>query len=434
MDNTIQLYTGFGQHETYYLPNYSVDGWGNSNNYDDAIIWIDPNDKEYSISVEFSGLVGYLNSGKLTFNIEVIARRGKYINGVVYTKSGLTKDVIENNKYSFNIGNDILIYDNEYIIKVWFNYIQNGSTVIIDENESLFKDGVVGYNNAYGIILKDIEEPIVTYGIFSDSPVEPLKTISMITEKRTRSVVIDFEYSGNLLVTVDGITLSEEYDFTVTDKVIIFNDTLPKDTVINITAFNSGGTPSGLTTETYFVDMVKLPNETNTIEGVFKNHTINKFGVDLKKSISVESVPILILNGQRLLFGTDFYVDDIDKSILYLNGLLMDGDIVSVYYVSEFVTNEVIGGVLPLNISLSYPPRNESGFFEVQISKTKDFFEYASAKYPYQEGVGTYNITSEYDGKGVRYIRVVNTKTYSKINKEELVGTQESKISKIIFK
>lgn len=433
-----KTYKETGEIELYSLPEYNINKWGNCKNYNPEFLIIDSNNEydSFNFKIEFSGNVGLIYNDKISFSIKILSREGNYFYKEIYSKEDIRKSSMDLNIYNLSINSNKLRNDNEYILKLTYNLIKDDNTIEpIIENTSKFIDGMVDENNDYLVVLKGVDFPILSIGSFSTPSISGLKTKSIITDKKIRSVSLDFDFVGAIIVSIDGVSMSEFYDYERKDKLIVFNDTLPKDTVITISGFSKDDSINGFVAETYLVGSnSKTPNKTNVKDGVFYDKNSNKFGVAMKKGIATTSEPILILNGQQLLLNSDFYVDVNDNSMIYLNGLLLEDDIVSIYYIPEFVSNEIFDNKILLNITLDNPIHNEEGFFDLKISNTKNFDEFESIKIDYIDGQGVYVFDVEYMSKGLKYLKVDNIKTYELINSKEIKISKESKIIKLIFK
>lgn len=433
-----KIYNTFGEVEVFNFPKYKVEKW---RMLDEAPKFdlISDIEEYYVIQLQFLEDLQFFIDRGVTFSYEIFSRQDKYIYNRLKRVENIPFTDTSKGGYQIAVSTFSLNLDTELSIKVWFNLIDEKGDVhpiMENPNDNIF--GLLSKNDHHISLLKPIDVPTVEFGTNKEQFTDKLVTNTVITERKSRSIALEYVYSGSIMVSIDGVTMSETLDYTRQGKIITFNDIIPSNSVITVTGFVENSSTSGLAGESYLVgknSTIKSREEVSS--GVFFDKNIDLFGIMLTKGVSRHNDPILVLNGTNLAIPYDYYVDAQDNSVIYVNGLLLENDLVSIYFVPEYETNEITDGVLPMSIMLENPILNEEGTLVLEMSSTSDFRIIEQALIPYVKGENNYNFELTYEGKGVRYIRLVNKKHYTTVLGEEIKSEDliaYSSTYKFIFK
>ena len=224
-------------------------------------------------------------------------------------------------------------------------------------------------------------------------------------------------YSGNFIVTVNGLVLAREEDYSFSGTIVTLNDDILPDDIITV-IFTTNGEGSGLMVDNIFIDGPTVSGTTSS-EGnnqYYFNTDYNKFELyTTVEPTDVDSI-IVMINGVTLANGIDFYQSSTNKKRLILEGDLVLTDIVTVaYFPQASVVNGIISSTPLVSFIIETPPQKINGLFMLEISDTKLFNTIIySGLTDYSIGVTSYGIPFNVTGSvGTQlYYRVKNEKNY----------------------
>ena len=242
---------------------------------------------------------------------------------------------------------------------------------------------------------------------------------------------------GNVIVALNGLTLSEgeSEDFTTVGNVIYFNSTLSIDDIVTI-AYVANGNANGLLSESFNVVDPIISGVTDS-EGdnvYYFNTDINKYEIYmLSEPIDFNDV-IITLNGVTLAETFDYSQSTSNPKRIILNGIILDGDIITITYNSY---GSFIGSIYTNNFnvywSITPEPSNTNGFFTALVADDESFSGGTiiySATTPYIANETTYSINinlSGYTGTTVVY-KIINQKDFTLINGDVISTITDSDI------
>jgi len=223
-------------------------------------------------------------------------------------------------------------------------------------------------------------------------------------------------YNGQPIITLNGLTLANGYDYTLSGQVLTFLGPINLKDVITITYNQSSSI--ALTSESIYVNSI-IPSGTTNNHGnstYYYNTTTGKYEVYLQNTPLTNTTIVLMLNGVTLVNNIDYYQSSSNPNRIILNGKLYIDDIVLVIYNPK---SSVINGVYSnnnlLNWHIKYPPMGNYGNFEIQYSTGNTFTTYTvSSVIPYSTNVVSYSgyLSLTGDAGTNLYYRVKNTKNY----------------------
>ena len=332
-----------------------------------------------------------------------------------------------------------LSLDGEYLIKGYYDF-----TVCTEFLNKLgknvdtlfYKSGVEyglydGNTDYYFIAIKQPDKPVFLLNTSNSEPANTLRqqTIVLSPPELTyddndnlipvlpfRTFAIN-EYSGDFVITLNGLALAAIEDYTFSGTLVTMNDDIKNDDIITV-IYTTIGQGNSLLVDNIFID-------TPTISGITSNESNNKyyFNIDTNKFEIFSSLEtndgnsiIVMINGITLANGIDFYQSTTNKKRIILEGDLIVGDIITIAY---YPLVSVINGITTANPLVSFsiltPPQKTNGLFTLEISDSILFSSIVfTGATNYTLGVTSYGIPFSVSGTvGTKlYYRVKNEKNY----------------------
>lgn len=230
---------------------------------------------------------------------------------------------------------------------------------------------------------------------------------------------INANYAGNFIVTLNGLSLARDEDYSFSGNLVTLNADIDKDDIITIIYTTSGG--MGLISDIISVDTA-IPSGPTNSEGTNKfylNTTTNKYELYTSIEPNPGDTIIVMINGVSLAIGIDFYQSTSNSKRIILEGNLVIGDLITIAY---FPITSVVNGINISNPSVNWkittPPKNINGLFTLQMGTDVNLNNITySAITPYQIDKVGYNAFLSVTGTtGTKlYYRVKNEKTYTTI-------------------
>lgn len=224
-------------------------------------------------------------------------------------------------------------------------------------------------------------------------------------------------YSGNFVVTLNGLVLAPNEDYSFSGTLVTLNDDILPDDIITV-LHTSNGQGNSLMTDNIFVDASTISGTTSA-EGdnkYFYNTDFDKFEIFTSVTPTDGNSVIVMINGITLANGIDYYQSTSNNKRLILEGDLVVGDVITIAY---FPQASVVNGVIDTNPLVSFsvqtPPQKQNGSFMLEISDSSLFNTIVyTASTNYSVGISVYGIPFTVSGKvGTQlYYRVKNEKNY----------------------
>lgn len=322
--------------------------------------------------------------------------------------------------------------DGDYIIKG--NFINNVATEFAtllgetyDTSKNIDSDQYAIYQSDrdfYFVSVKESDVPTIAQGTNQVLPVGTfiVTSIELTTNQTTVSVSDTFQ---SYIIALNGVTLAENYDYTVTgitsgsvsttlitlNSPAVFGDILTA-------AYISVGSNNEIVDKIIDINSPIVSGVTNGqgSNSVYYNTTTAKYELFIDSDPATSNDIMVTVNGAILANNIDYYQSTTNPRRIILNGSLFVGDIVIVYYNS---LNNVVGNILTTTPVVSWfitnPPINTNGKFTVEVSTGSTFSAItSSASTNYIIGEVNYNsplpITGSYGD--VYYYRIKNEKDY----------------------
>jgi hypothetical protein len=323
------------------------------------------------LSFNFTANTSSFSATNANFKYEIYkynAGAKQFIFPGVYSSDNISYSAFSGtNIYSDTVPVSGLSLDGEYIIKGFYNFdicteYMNKLTKRIDT--STYKNGEQygiydNYYDFYFIAINEAEQPIL-----GNSPanvpsrgnlIQDLYLPEMTTGLGTGllegndTFALKNGYSGNFLLTLNGLTLAKNEDYSVSGNIITLNSDIQRDDTITVIYTTNGSL--GLLSENILVDTT-ISSGTTGNEGsnlYFYNVTTDKYEVYTQNTPSGGNSIIVMINGATLANGIDYYQSKTNPKRIILVGDLLVGDLVMIAY---FPVTSVINGVALTNYNI----------------------------------------------------------------------------------
>ena len=243
------------------------------------------------------------------------------------------------------------------------------------------------------------------------------------------------EYLGDVFVTLNGLTLAKDIDYTLTGTVLTFFGSVIEGDIITIVytrTSNQTIVSNGIQITNSIVSGTTNNQDSNK---AYYNTTTSKYEVYTDNQILDGSRIILILNGITLTYNIDYYLSTSNKKRIILNGNIMVGDIINIIY---YPVANIVDGITRNNNFINWyiptPPQTSNGEFSLEYSNSGSFSTYTvNSTIPYQTLVTDYTSVLNLTGSvGTSwYYRVKNVKNYQSICGDIISSTAYSETVRV---
>jgi hypothetical protein len=331
--------------------------------------------------------------------------------------------------------------DGEYLVKGSFDFVActtllNQLGITIDTNVPLLGTSYGLYDDDFDYYFAAIERALEP--IFQLSPTDTRTLGALTVESFILSgetfIELNSTWSGNVIVALNGLTLSEEDDFTTANNnTIYFLAPTIADDILTVAYVNSGN-PNGLLSESIIVPTPIISGATDG-EGdelAYYNTGTSKYEIYMLATPIEFNDVIVTLNGVTLANGLDYAQSATNTKRIILEGVIIPDDIITITYNSY---GTYIGTILVDNFDLYWTitpaPPNDNGLFTAYVAEDDTFATIIfSATTPYVTNESSYNVNidlSGYTGTTAVY-KVSNQKDYELISGGTISTITDSEI------
>jgi hypothetical protein len=233
------------------------------------------------------------------------------------------------------------------------------------------------------------------------------------------TLTLQSTYTGDLLLTLNGVTLAKNLDYTLDGQILTF--TIPIYIGDIITVIYTSNSNAKLISDTIIIDTSIVSGQTGS-QGTNKyyyNTTTSKYEIYTQQKPIPSSNIIVTLNGVTLANNIDYYQSTSNPNRIILIGSIIVGDIILiVYYPQANVINGISQSENFINWYVPNQQKLDNGSFELQYSSGATFTGYVvSDVVQYQPYVTSYRgmLTLSGDVGTKWYYRVMNKKEYRSI-------------------
>ena len=274
------------------------------------------------------------------------------------------------------------------------------------------------YNNDldfYFTAINKAETPQLLGDVSNTPPAKSLFQQVITPEVGQTELTITNNYSGFFILTLNGLVLAPNYDYTYTGNVITLTASTALNDIITVTYTTYGS-------DTLIGDNIDISSTitsgTTNNEGsnsVYFNTTTGKY--EIYTSITPGDGSILVMiNGVTLANNIDYYQSTTNKKRIILEGDLIVGDLITIVY---FSVTSVVNNIYVSNPSVTWSVKNApqlaNGYFSLEVSTGSTFNTmYYSGNTEYVVNDSIYSDSFSVSGTvGTKlYYRVKNTKNY----------------------
>jgi hypothetical protein len=402
------------------------------------------------ITFQFTANTNSFTANSATFKYEVY----KYNTdaGMFYVPPMYKSDIIYYSGFSATSTTTQLIplnklsIDGEYLIKGYFNY--NVTTEFMNKLDKKIDTLLYSKGNKYGLyngnedyffrVIKEAEKPILK--LTSENLIKPsgLSQITIFPDAGINEVVIPTGFYGDVVVTINGLVLAKNYDYSISGNVISLSGLTVEDDIITMICGTNGGT-NNLQGDSILVPLNIISGSTDN-EGsnrVYYNTTSLKYeAYTLVSPIDGYDI-IVMLNGATLSNGIDYYQSITNSKRIILTGNLLFDDIITlIYFPKTSVVNGVTTSTPNIYWVLEKAPELPNGYFSLEVSKSSKFTSFIySGNTPYVANQIGYTDGFTLSGTvGTKlYYRIKNTKNYVTMCGDIINSTAYSDIIPIII-
>jgi len=380
------------------------------------------------LTFNFTGNVGTFTASSATFKYEIY----KYSNvSGVFSQPATYKS--EQFSYSAFSGTNIinetvpvssLNLDGDYLIKGFYQFSACtefiGKLGKIVDTSSFINGSEYGIYDSnldyYFIAFKGADKPLLAQNNSNNAAANQLFQQVILAKRDQTDFIIDFNYGGTFIVTLNGLTLAPYLDYTYSGNVVTLSDATVIGDVVTIIYTTTGG--NNLTGDVIKIadPIVSGVTDGQGMENVYFNTTTSKYEVYTSVSPAIGGSILIMLNGVTLANGVDYYQSISKRKRIIMEGNLSINDIVTiVYFPLVSAINGLIVNTPTISWSISNPPQNNLGVFTLEDSTGTSFTTlYSSSSQPYVINNTYYADTFTASGTvgTTLYYRVKNEKNY----------------------
>jgi hypothetical protein len=415
------------------------------------------------VTFNFTGNTSTFTANSASFKYKIYkysTDSGLFVIPPVYESDLYGYSSLTDNKLSLNIPLTNLSLDGDYLVKGYFDapactdfLSRLGKT--IDTSDYIGGTSFQLYNSDldyYFVAITKADTPQ-----FSESQVSgttqqsryPLNQEVILVDEGTANFVdngytrtgstftLSSTYVGDILVTLNGLSLAKNVDYTINDTVLTFIGPIHIGDVITIVYTRNSTTTlisDFISVNTTIVSGVTNGEGTNTY---YYNTDTEKYEIYTQRRPISGSNFIVILNGITLASNIDYYQSTSNPKRIILIGEIMIGDIITIVYTPQAnVMNGITQPINTINWFIANQQNSSDGSFYLQYSNSEAFSSYVvSDTVAYQPYVTAYSGTLTLSGTvGTKwYYRVKNVKDYKSICGDAIQSTAYSEVIPVVI-
>jgi hypothetical protein len=381
------------------------------------------------ITFDFTGNVETFTANSATFNYEIY----KYNpNSNTFSLPSVYKsDIIQYSGFSGtsavtqNVPVSSLSLDGQYLIKLYYQF--NNCTDFLGRlgktiNTLSFRSGVdYGLYNGeldyYFTAFRGAEKPDLLNNGFDNPQPKKLFQEVILPQDGESTIVISNSYDGFFMLTLNGLVLAKDEDFSVSGNIVTLSSSTVVGDVITV-IYTTGGSGNKLVGDNINVSS-SITSGTTDNQGSNKyyyNTDTSKY--EIYSSIEPESGGsiLVMINGITLANDVDYYQSITNPKRIILEGDLMVGDIITIVYfpiislVNGISTNKPV-----FAWSINNPPQLSNGTFTLEVSTGETFntlYSAVSQSYVVNQSIYSDSVTLTGDIGTKLYVRVKNEKDF----------------------
>ena len=341
-----------------------------------------------------------------------------------------------------------LLIDGDYLIKGYYEY--NRATEIASLLGEQLDTSTVKYGDSYGIydslndfymvVIQAPPIPKIKLGQVNNLAINAFSVNSFELSNNQTDVVLP-SANGDYIISLNGLTLALDYDYIISGitngatsiNTIKLTEPASEGDLMTI-AFSTNDTGSTLRVDTYDIQTT-IPSGTGNNQGtnkVYYNTTTNKYELYTTMELSNNNDVAITLNGMTLANNIDYYQSTSNNYRLILEGDIIIGDIINIYYNAVTQVQGIISIPNPVIAwDVDPAPIDLNGMFTIELASDTNFTNIVnSATTEYIVGVSGYASQIKLvGGLGTDlYYRIKNEKTYKAIANDNIILIEYSDI------
>jgi hypothetical protein len=338
-----------------------------------------------------------------------------------------------------------LTLDGQYLVKGYYNF-----DVCTEFSNKLGKKiDTLNYRtgNEYGLYdgnldffftaIKKAEKPTFLANGSNVPPANQLHQQVILPKAGEYNVTITNEYSGFFVVTLNGLVLANNYDYTYTGNVITLSSATVDGDIITIAYTTSGGNTLAGDNINITAPIVSGTANNQGTNTSYYNTTNGKYEVYTSVNPVNGGSILVMLNGITLANGIDYYQSITNPKRIILEGNLIVGDMITIVY---FPAISVVNGIQISRPAVTWlvasAPQLANGYFSLEVSTGTTFNTYYYSGYtPYV--VNSFIYSDSFIASGqvgtTLYYRVKNYKEFETICGRGISSTTYSDTVSIII-
>ncbi len=317
-----------------------------------------------------------------------------------------------------------LSLDGEYIIKGYYDFpvctdFLNRLGKTINTRTYIGGSSYGIYDNNldwYFMAMTAADSPILLQNSSNSPQANKLLQQIILPPSGTTNIIITNGVIGDFVLTLNGLVLAKNYDYTINGSVVTLSGETVYDDIISVIYTTTGG--NNLVGDVIDVSSSITSGTTNNQgeNSVYFNTSTGKYEIYTSVIPDDGSAILVMINGATLASGVDYYQSTSNLKRIILEGVIFVDDIITIVY---FPRSSVVNG---LNVNqptitwlINTPPQLVNGVFTLQVSTGNTFSTlFTSATTNYEIGVVTYNSNITLSGEvGTKlYYRIKNEKNY----------------------
>ena len=265
----------------------------------------------------------------------------------------------------------------------------------------------------YFVAVKQAEIPSFINNSTNDVPANALFQTVILPESGIQIIPKPFNI-GNFVLTLNGLVLANELDYTYSGDVVTLNGFTAEDDIITFIYTSVGG--ANLVSDNIDIDSPIVSGTSNNQGSnlAYYNTTSGKYEVYTSLAPAPINNLILMLNGVTLANNIDYYQSTTNPKRIILEGDILEGDIITIVY---FPANGTVNGLNTNTPIVSWKinelPQKENGYFSLEVSTGNTFSDF------YYSGKTLYNTVSNFYSDSFIASGTVGTKLYYRVKNQK---------------
>lgn len=285
--------------------------------------------------------------------------------------------------------------------------------------------------------IKKAEKPIFLANGSNVPPANQLFQQVIIPNAGEYNITITNEYSGFFVVTLNGLVLANNYDYTYTGNVITLSSATVDGDIITVAYTTSGGNTLAGDNIAITSPITSGTSDNQGSNTSYYNTTTGKYEIYTSVTPIDTGSIIVMLNGVTLANGIDYYQSITNPKRIILEGGLTMGDMITiVYFPSVSVVNGIQTSIPSVTWTVTSAPQLVNGYFSLEVSTGSTFNTYYYSGYtPYVVNSFIYGDSFVASGQvgTTLYYRVKNFKEFETICGRGISSTTYSDTVSIII-